>query len=360
MPEKPQQGPNTTVNVGQQIESIQIRISDLDSQIMQLESHLARLQDELKDAEGFFNFFYSHREPDKIRQEIASTEKLIADLKAERQQLVTQVEAYQASQQAGNSQISSDEFARYQEFNQLFKQWQQVAGYADGSLAFPYDVFQSWTTEEQQQAILRAREELDAARKAFNNWLNGPSGSSIRPMTPREQGYYDLQNRFAGEDLTDPAVAFAYRQQLLRLYGHDSLARVELGNFLTESLIMPFVGIPSLVPRQYNLKIVEKAWGAPLSPEIQPGHTIQVPRTPGFAGKGFSTALESSNGTESQTYGPLFKTWNEFQAGTKGQFANRAEAAKAWEAYKQANNISIGTVRNSTAKRNFLKGLAND
>jgi len=58
--------------------------------------------------------------------------------------------------------------------------------------------------------------------------------------------------------------------------------------------------------------------------------------------------------------GPAFKSWNQFQSGTAGQFANRAEAAKAWGAYKQANGIVTGTVRSSAAKRNFLKGLADD
>lgn len=66
---------------------------------------------------------------------------------------------------------------------------------------------------------------------------------------------------------------------------------------------------------------------------------------------------ETSN---APTSGPSFKMWNEFQAGTKGQFASRAEAAKAWDAYKQANGIVTGTVCSSAAKRNFLKCLLDD
>ena len=49
--------------------------------------------------------------------------------------------------------------------------------------------------------------------------------------------------------------------------------------------------------------------------------------------------------------GPAFKTWNQFQSGTKVQFANRAEAAKAWDAYKQANGIVTGTVRSSAVEK---------
>jgi len=58
--------------------------------------------------------------------------------------------------------------------------------------------------------------------------------------------------------------------------------------------------------------------------------------------------------------GPAFKTWNQFQSGTKGQFATRAEAAKAWDAYKQANGIVTGSTRSRSAVRNYLKGLADD
>jgi hypothetical protein len=58
--------------------------------------------------------------------------------------------------------------------------------------------------------------------------------------------------------------------------------------------------------------------------------------------------------------GPAFKSWNQFQSGTAGQFASRAEAATAWNAYKQANGIVTGATRSTAAKSNFLKGLADD
>lgn len=67
--------------------------------------------------------------------------------------------------------------------------------------------------------------------------------------------------------------------------------------------------------------------------------------------KGSPNQVRSSPGT-------TFKTWNQFQSGTKGQFATRAEAAKAWSAYKQANGIVSGNVRSSAVKSQFLKGLA--
>jgi len=55
-----------------------------------------------------------------------------------------------------------------------------------------------------------------------------------------------------------------------------------------------------------------------------------------------------------------FKTWNEFQAGTKGQFASRAEAAKAWDVYKDANGIVTGTARSSGARAQYLRSLVDD
>ncbi|MFA5204724.1 MAG: RHS repeat-associated core domain-containing protein [Lentisphaeria bacterium] len=58
---------------------------------------------------------------------------------------------------------------------------------------------------------------------------------------------------------------------------------------------------------------------------------------------------------------PVFKTWNEFQSGTAGQFATRAEAGQAWTAYKQANGIaSSQVVRSATARSQYLKSLVDD
>ena len=58
--------------------------------------------------------------------------------------------------------------------------------------------------------------------------------------------------------------------------------------------------------------------------------------------------------------GPRFRTWNEFQAGTKGQFVNRAEAARAWAVYKEADGIVSRTVRSQAAKSQYLKSLLDD
>ncbi len=56
--------------------------------------------------------------------------------------------------------------------------------------------------------------------------------------------------------------------------------------------------------------------------------------------------------------GPQFRTWNQFQAGTAGQFSSRAEAATAWQAYRQANGIVTGTVRSQAARAAYLRSLA--
>ena len=63
---------------------------------------------------------------------------------------------------------------------------------------------------------------------------------------------------------------------------------------------------------------------------------------------------------EAQGLSGEYATWNEFQAGTKGQFTSRTEAAKAWQAYKEANGIITGVTRSSAARRGFLQSLVND
>ena len=52
------------------------------------------------------------------------------------------------------------------------------------------------------------------------------------------------------------------------------------------------------------------------------------------------------------------KTWNEFQTMTKGQFSSRTDAGTAWAAYKEANGIVTGTVRNQVQKSAYLKQMA--
>ncbi len=56
----------------------------------------------------------------------------------------------------------------------------------------------------------------------------------------------------------------------------------------------------------------------------------------------------------------LYRTWNQFQEGTAGQFASRVEAVKAWSVYKEVNGIVTGTVRSQAAGRQFLRSLADD
>jgi hypothetical protein len=55
-----------------------------------------------------------------------------------------------------------------------------------------------------------------------------------------------------------------------------------------------------------------------------------------------------------------FRTWNQFQRGTAGQFASRAEAAKAWSVYKDANGIVTGSSRSMAARSEYLRSLADD
>jgi hypothetical protein len=76
--------------------------------------------------------------------------------------------------------------------------------------------------------------------------------------------------------------------------------------------------------------------------------------SPGFAGGGVSVPQTTG------AAGTRFRTWNQFQDGTAGQFASRAEAARAWSVYKEANGIVTGTVRSQAASRQFLRSLADD
>jgi RHS repeat-associated protein len=53
----------------------------------------------------------------------------------------------------------------------------------------------------------------------------------------------------------------------------------------------------------------------------------------------------------------IFRTWNEYQAGTKGKFETRGDAAKGWAKYKIQNNIVTGTQRSQSVKKQYLKNL---
>jgi hypothetical protein len=63
-------------------------------------------------------------------------------------------------------------------------------------------------------------------------------------------------------------------------------------------------------------------------------------------------------GSAPASSGPAYRTWNQFQTGTAGQFSSRAEAAAAWNAYRQANGIVTGTVRSQAARSQYLRSLA--
>jgi hypothetical protein len=56
--------------------------------------------------------------------------------------------------------------------------------------------------------------------------------------------------------------------------------------------------------------------------------------------------------------GTVFRNWNEFQVGTTGQFANRAEAGAAWAVYRDASGIATGVTRSTAARSEFLTGMA--
>tara|TARA_R110000868_G_scaffold411633_1_gene706559 strand:- start:1196 stop:1981 length:786 start_codon:yes stop_codon:yes gene_type:complete len=88
--------------------------------------------------------------------------------------------------------------------------------------------------------------------------------------------------------------------------------------------------------------------------EVQVKHTYFVADSGVLVHNG--TLCGVGNGSSNTNY----KTWNQFQKGTKGQFGSRTEAGKAWKSYKEANGIAATVNRNSSTKRNFLKGLAND
>ncbi len=65
-------------------------------------------------------------------------------------------------------------------------------------------------------------------------------------------------------------------------------------------------------------------------------------------------------GTRVAAEGTTYRTWNQFQRGTAGQFVSRAEAAKAWSVYKDANSIITGSSRSMAARAEYLRSLADD
>jgi hypothetical protein len=68
---------------------------------------------------------------------------------------------------------------------------------------------------------------------------------------------------------------------------------------------------------------------------------------------GLSKGLSTAN-----TATPMYRTWNQFQSGTAGQFSSRSAAAAAWTAYKSANGVAAGTKRCVAARSEFLRGMA--
>ena len=76
-----------------------------------------------------------------------------------------------------------------------------------------------------------------------------------------------------------------------------------------------------------------------------------------ICGGGGRGGAGKNGGTNPVSLPSNIRTWNEFQAATKGKFVSRADAARGWELYKQANNIQTGTQRSQAAKSFFLKQL---
>ncbi|EPH5060257.1 RHS repeat-associated core domain-containing protein, partial [Escherichia coli] len=68
--------------------------------------------------------------------------------------------------------------------------------------------------------------------------------------------------------------------------------------------------------------------------------------------------IEASRAARATSNFGRYKTWNQFQAGHIGQFTTRAEAGKAWEAYKLEHGITVGSTRSMAERSRFLKQLA--
>ena len=58
--------------------------------------------------------------------------------------------------------------------------------------------------------------------------------------------------------------------------------------------------------------------------------------------------------------GPLYRTWNQFQGRTAGQFASRGLRLAAWRIYEEANGIVTGSVRSEAVARQFLRSVPGD
>ncbi len=195
------------------------------------------------------------------------------------------------------------------------------------------------------RAVSPIRVDIDALAQnavAQAAGLPPPNRPSTRP-TVGQSLWNELHGLGAavGFDAADLAADTAMRQTLAGL-GLLPKPRPSFGELLNSGLNDTAYQLPGLLFGYGAYKLGafgsssgpagEVAAGEPVA--IEPPQTgMSVPRTTGGAS------------------GPQFGTWNEFQAGTAGQFASRAEAASAWEIYKDANGIvSGGTIRKPGSK----------
>ncbi len=182
-----------------------------------------------------------------------------------------------------------------------------------------------------------------------NEWF------SSTVMAPIEQLKSDLayNNSFVGAyHQTQAQMAMAWNMPATPTWGEafsSALNFTPLVGGVKMYLESGFTG-SDLVTGQ---RVGEMGWGAAAG--ITLNLLSAVPMAP--RGLSFESSTFSRTAAESA---PAFKTWNQFQAGTAGQFASRAEAGQAWSVYKEANGILTGSSRSSAARSEYLKSLVND
>jgi hypothetical protein len=232
--------------------------------------------------------------------------------------------------------------------------WNVVDGVGDAAKAGTLGLF--------NLTIAPIADVMQAGIKALHGAVTG----DVQPLTPLSSFGEDVVNRGAGteEGLREAARNVFDVSPVGMIYhagtgGYDVTRAIQRGDVRAATtagigLGMNFAGAKAAGFDRYGIRAVDIGASGPL--RFQRG-SVGVeffgPERPNL--DPISSRVAGENGA-----GPRYKTWNQFQTGTVQQFANRAEAAKAWEIYKDANGI-VGSPNRSQAERaKFLKQLADN
>ena len=193
-------------------------------------------------------------------------------------------------------------------------------------------------------------------------WLaNQPVDNTSNPfMNPAYQSIPSVEGRIMAMAESAEGVAAImnsglsneYKQLALNHYMHNGPA-AEFYKFFAEQVLMAatFMSLESVLLTYSNTltSIAYRAEQAAVALEAERAISIALE-----AERVISSSLKAE-----EVVSEVITTWNQFQRATAGQFASRAEAAEAWEIYKEVSNIITNTTsRSQSQKVLFLKNAA--